>query len=78
VTVTDPSVLISWSLNGGYSYGSSVTRALGAEGVARRSVGISTVGLAGPKGVRFHLQVSDPVEPGFQGGEMPNVQARAA
>jgi hypothetical protein len=78
VTVTDPSVLISWSLNGGYSYGSSVTRALGAEGVARRSVEISTVGLANNKGVRFHLQVSDPVEPGFQGGEMPNVKARAA
>lgn len=78
VTETDPSVLISWSLNGGYSYGTQVTRALGAEGVARNVVGISTVGLAGPKGVRFHLQVSDPVEPGFQGGEMPNVVARAA
>jgi hypothetical protein len=75
---TDPTVLISWSLDGGYTYGSPVTRALGAEGIARRVAGISTVGLSGPRGVRFHLQVSDPVEPGFMGGEMPNVQKRAA
>lgn len=78
VTETDPSVLISWSLDGGHTFGSSVTRALGVEGDGFRVAGISTVGLAGPRGVRFHLQVSDPVEPGFQGGELPNVQRRAA
>lgn len=75
---TDPAVLISWSLDGGYSYGNPVSRALGAQGVSRRVVGISTVGLAGPRGVRFRLQISDPVEPGFQGGEMPAVVKRAA
>jgi hypothetical protein len=78
VTVTDPSVLISWSLNGGYSYGRQSRGRSGPKVWRGKSVGISTVGLANQKGVRFHLQVSDPVEPGFQGGEMPNVQARAA
>lgn len=75
---TAPSAIISWSLNGGYSYGTSVQRELGREGDARRVVAISSVGLAGPKGVRFHIQISDPVEPGFQGGDLPNVQKRAA
>lgn len=78
VTETAPSVLISRSFDGGYSYGSPVTRELGSEGDGRRLVGISSVGLASSKGVRFHLQISDPVEPGFQGGEMPNVQKREA
>lgn len=75
---TDPVVLISWSLDGGYTWGNPVSRALGQQGEGGRLVHISSVGLTKVKGVRFKLQVSDPVQIGFQGGDMPSVQKRAA
>lgn len=75
---SDPSVLISWSLDGGYSYGLPVQRQFGQQGIGGKTVSVSSVGLTKAKGVRFKLQVSDPVEPGFLGGDMPRVEKRAA
>lgn len=75
---TDPHVLISWSLDGGFTFGNELSRALGAEGEGGRLVGISSVGMTKAKGVRFKLRVSDPVEVTFKGGQLPNVDVRAA
>lgn len=74
---TDPVVMISWSLDGGYSWGNEVTRALGAQGVADVLVSVARIGMSKGKGVRFRLRVSDPVHIGFAGGTIPAI-ARAA
>lgn len=74
---TDPSVLIRWSRDGGFSYGAFVQRRLGRQGDGRRSVSVQRIGLTTGKGVRFHLRISDPVHVGFQGGQVP-AQLKAA
>lgn len=75
---TDPVVLISWSLDGGFTWGNELRRELGAQGEGGRLVKVSRVGMTRSKGVRFRLRISDPVLVSFKGGSMPNVQARAA
>ncbi|HEX7952934.1 MAG TPA: hypothetical protein VF523_07700, partial [Burkholderiales bacterium] len=75
---TDPKVMISWSLDGGYTWGSEITRSLGQQGQGGRLVGVSTVGMTKAKGVRFRLRISDPVPVTFKGGSLPNLAARAA
>jgi hypothetical protein len=74
---TDPKVMISWSLNGGYDWGSEIQRSLGAQGEGGKLVRVCPVGTTKGKGIRFRLRVSDPVPIGFNGGQMPGVQARA-
>jgi hypothetical protein len=74
---TDPSVLIRWSLDGGYSYGNFVTRKLGAQGESGQSVTVQRIGMTKGKGARFHVRISDPVHIGFQGGQVP-AEIRAA
>lgn len=68
---TDPSVLIRWSFDGGYTYGNFVTRKLGKQGQGNKQVTVQRIGLTSGKGVRFHLRVSDRVHVGFMGGEIP-------
>jgi hypothetical protein len=75
---TDPHVMISWSLDGGYRYGNELYRALGRQGEGGKLVRINGVGTTRSKGIRFRLRVSDPVKIVFFGGEMPDVKARAA
>jgi hypothetical protein len=67
---TDPSVLISWSDDGGASYKNPVTRRIGKEGEGDRVPRVNRVGLVGERGKRFRLQVSDPVHFGFQGARL--------
>lgn len=67
---TAPVVAISWSADGGYSFGNPVTRELGAEGEARASPYVARIGLTNGKGIRFKLRVSDPVHVGFLGGQV--------
>jgi hypothetical protein len=74
---TDPVVMISWSLDGGYTWSNEVTRPLGAQGVAGILVSVARIGMSKGKGVRFRLRVSDPVHIGFCGGTIPAI-ARAA
>lgn len=73
----DPKVMISWSLDGGYTWGNELTCPLGKQGESGRLVTINRIGLTKGKGVRFRLSVSDPVHSGFQGGQLPAI-ARAA
>jgi len=75
---TDPVVMISWSLDGGHSWGNEVRRSLGRQGESGILVRVNRIGTTKGKGVRYKLRVSDPVLVGFLGGQMPDVQQRAA
>jgi hypothetical protein len=75
---TNPSVLISWSFDGGYTWGNPVQRRLGLQGDGDKLVDIRRCGSTKAKGIRFRLVVADPVHVGFMGGTMPQVQKRAA
>jgi len=74
---TDPSVLISHSVDGGASWSNPVTRKLGAQGNTTHRVSVLRVGKFEGQGVRFRIQVSDPVHVGFCGAQMA-IQQRAA
>lgn len=68
---SNPSVAISESKNGGVSFGNPVIRSLMPQGKVRRSRATAkNRGLAGPMGVRWRLDVTDPVYRGFLGGTM--------
>lgn len=67
-TEGDPKVEISWSLNGGQSYGKPVIRRLGPPGQANSHPYVLNSGLSRGQGVRYRLRVSDPVHVGLSGG----------
>jgi hypothetical protein len=75
---TEPVVMISWSLDGGYRWGNELRRSLGAQGEGGRLVRVNCATTTKAKGIRWRLRVSDPVYVSFMGGEMPDVAARAA
>jgi hypothetical protein len=64
----NPRVEISWSLDGGYSYGDPVLRRLGGPGETNSHPYILQCGLSRGQGIRFRLRVSDPVHVGLSGG----------
>lgn len=66
--VADPKVEISWSLDGGESWGNPVIRRLGGPGVTYTYPSVLSCGLSRGQGVRFRLRVSDPVHVGLSGG----------
>jgi len=66
--VADPKILISWSLDGGYTYGLPVTRKLGGPGQTRSHPYVLSCGISKGQGVRYRLLVSDPVHVGLMGG----------
>lgn len=74
---TDPTVLVRWSMDGGGSFGSFVSRALGAEGETGWRVRVNRIGISNGKGVVFECQISDPVHVGFLGGAVPNISSVA-
>ena len=64
-----PVVEISWSLNGGATFGNPLVRDLGKEGDYDTLVTIGNTGLSSSKGLQYKLEVSDPVYVGFMGGD---------
>ena len=74
---TDPVARISWSLNGGATFGNPVVRALGAEGDYKDTIRVGRTGLSNSKGVQYLLEISDQVHVGFMGAEA-DVDVRAA
>jgi hypothetical protein len=66
--VSDPKVEISWSLNGGASYGDPVIRRLGGPGQYNSHPYILNSGLSRGQGIRYKLLVSDAVHVGLSGG----------
>ena len=73
----NPRVEISWSLNGGYSYGDPVLRRLGDPGEPNSHPYILNSGLSKGQGIRYRLRVSDPVHVGLSGGVVDGVNQRA-
>lgn len=73
----DPQVQISWSFDGGFSYGNPVLRPLGVQADAGHQITVQRIGLTRGQGARFKLRVSDQVHVAFQGGQVP-VEVRAA
>lgn len=64
----DPLIEISWSLDGGYSYGLPVLRRLGGPGRTKSHPYVLSSGLSRGQGIRYRLRVSDPVHVGLSGG----------
>lgn len=58
---TNPRVSISWSNDGGRTFGNELLRELGTQG-EQRSIDIWRCGLAGPNGRQWRLRCADPVE----------------
>lgn len=73
---TEPRVLISWSDDGGRTFGNPLERMLGTQG-EDVSIDIFRCGLTNRRGRQWRLQVSDPVEVAFLGGAM-DIEERAA
>lgn len=66
---TDPRITISWSRDGGATFGNSLFRNLGGEGDQDILVSIGNTGLSSSKGMQFRIEISDPVHAGFMGGQ---------
>jgi len=75
--VENPEVQISWSLDGGYSWGEPVLRMLGAPGRTKSHPYVLISGLSKGQGVRYRLRVSDPVHVGLNGGTIDDPEQRA-
>ncbi len=73
---TNPKVSVSWSDDGGVSFGNALLRDLGTQGEARR-IDVHRCGLTGRNGRQWRLQVSDPVEVTLMGAAV-DVEARNA
>lgn len=58
---TDPVVMISWSDNGGASFGVPLQRKLGRLAKYQNRVSVNRTGLAGPYGRVWRLDIADPV-----------------
>lgn len=73
-SVDDPKVEISWSLDGGYSYGDVVIRRLGGVGLTNSHPYVLSCGLSRGQGIRYKLRVADKVHVGLFGGSIETEQ----
>ena len=64
---TNPQVGISWSNDGGLTYGNEFVRALGRQTTDSRII-MTRTGMTSNHGRRWRLKISDPVYGGFLGG----------
>jgi hypothetical protein len=67
---TDPKVSISWSNDGGVTFGNALLRDLGTQGQQQIRCEVNRTGLTGDIGRQWKLKISDPVEAVFMGGSM--------
>jgi hypothetical protein len=67
---TNPTILISWSDDGGYSWTTPWHRKLGEQAETQQRITVLNTGMSGPMGRRWRLDVSDPVHFGLMGGAM--------
>lgn len=68
---------ISWSIDGGVTWGVPVSRALKADGVARFPVRVNVREASSHHGIRFRASVSDDADFSFMGAAVPQPQPRA-
>ena len=68
-TTVNPLVAISCSRDGGNRWGNPLLRSLGQHGhVQRIRTSVKNLGLTGPQGTRWRVDVTDPVYVGLMGG----------
>lgn len=67
---TDPTVMVSWSDDGGVNFTNPWNRKLGEQAESLQRVTVLNTGLSGPMGRRWRLKVSDPVHFGLMGADM--------
>jgi hypothetical protein len=67
---TNPVVSISWSRDGGVTFGSPVIREIGAQGEYRKAVRVNRLGTASAKGAQIRLSCSDPRPISLFGGQL--------
>ncbi len=66
-----PQVAISMSKDGGFDWGNPLLRPLGNQAKSQRSrVSVTNMGLSGPMGVRWRMDITDPVYASFLGSTM--------
>jgi hypothetical protein len=70
---TDPSILISWSDDGGVTWSTPWYRKLGRQAETQQRITVLNTGMSGPMGRRWRLDVSDPIHVGLIGGTMDGV-----
>jgi hypothetical protein len=64
--VVNPQVAISWSDDGGVTWGNPILRSLGQQGVAKTTrITLMPCGISGAMGRKWRLDVSDPVNSSF-------------
>lgn len=67
---TDPTIDISWSKDGGASFGLPVQRKLGKQGINNQIVSVNRLGQVNEYGIAIKVRVSDPVFVGLLGGTL--------
>ena len=66
----DPVVMVSFSHDGGVSFGTPLERNLGREGRYANLVSVLNAGLSGSQGFKWRIVVSDPIDCTLKGGTM--------
>ena len=75
--VINPQVAISWSDDGGLSWGNPILRALGQQGVAKTTrIVLSRCGISGAIGRKWRLDVTDPVNSSFMSATQSDSPAK--
>jgi len=67
---TNPQCSVSWSKDGGASFGSPVLREMGQQGDYRKVVSVNRLGMSSAKGIQIKVKVSDPVAFSLFGGDL--------
>lgn len=67
---TDPTIMVSWSDDGGVNWTNPWNRKLGKQAKSQQRITVLNTGITGPMGRRWRLTVSDPVHFGLLGGDM--------
>jgi hypothetical protein len=67
---TDPACAISWSRDDGVTWGNPLIRALGRQANSQRRINVMPNVLAGPQGMRWRFDITDPVYAAFMGSTM--------
>lgn len=75
-TQTDPSCLISRSLDGGATWGNPLQRRIGGQGVFSRQIRTGQLGRTTTQGLRVAVEVSDPVPFSFAGATVDGISRR--
>lgn len=72
----DPQVLLSWSKDGGATWGVPLSRSLGVQGAAVGPIRLRRLGLSSHHGMRHRFRISDPVYTSFAGARTDASQRR--